>query len=114
MARYQIDVNTGDIPLDENGQAVRTDDPTPNLYLSIGIAHGTFVGDPDLGSRIPTIVQGDAVPNLGAMLEQAGTDAIQRLVDSGVVSLDSVSFEEPRCLTIRTTEVRTTIPIEGL
>lgn len=109
MPGYDIDFATGDLKTDTNGHPVVTSAPSPELYLAIGIAVGTYIGDPELGSRIPAIVASEpAAP--ATEIEAAAADALARLEDAGLVAVQTIAFANGE-LTITTDGLQFDIPI---
>lgn len=103
----EIDPETGDIVFSDDGSELSTaTEPTPELYLAIQVPLGSSVADPDLGSRLQSLVTGDPVADPSASIEAAGREAIARLERFGLVTLERIAYDAgERELTIDTAEL---------
>ena len=90
-----IDPETNDVKFDQDGQVVITEDPTSELLLAISVPLGSYHGDPEQGSRIPDLISGPPIPNPEPEIEAAAEDALRRLEETGLVSVQAVDYSPP-------------------
>jgi len=83
----------GQISFSIDGKPVLTDGPETELFLAIAIPRGEYIGDPDAGSRIPSLIR-ETHTDIDDRLVEAATEAISPLVRLGIVSLDNVQVSD--------------------
>ena len=88
-----IDAATGDLILDDDGQVTTTEDPSPEILLAIGVPIGSVFAAPEMGSRIPGFVSGRRPPTSPNEIAQAAVDALARLQATGLITVESVTYD---------------------
>lgn len=92
MAGLHLDPATRDLVLDGD-QAAVIDDPRTELVLALGVELDTFHGDPDQGSRIPSLIKGLPPVDARRAVESAATEAVARLESQGLVELREALYD---------------------
>lgn len=92
MASLVFDPVTRDLVLDGDS-AQLTDNPTTEILLALGVEQNSFHGDPDQGSRIPSLVTGPPPVDARREVEQAAHEGLERLETQGLITVTDVVFD---------------------
>lgn len=92
MSDFRIDPNTRDYEVSK-GQYNLTDDLGNNIYLSLMIRKGTWLFDPEFGSRLYLLEREKALDRIAKKALEYCNEALKWILDSGRAESIDVTVE---------------------